>query len=380
MATGRIVDLWHRKDRTRTTRYGTGKRWQAVWTDNTGKETKRSFDYKDQAQAWIDTRTIDDALTPGGTKQPILFEDYFELWWEKQAHQRPNSLRTMGSHCKNWIEPTFKGQYLHQIEQAQVQRAVYEWQEKNALSTTKLMYRYTSQIFGEAVHDKYLKESPCKRIKFMQEELAENLPEFTLSPEVFAQFCDLAKPLFKTAALIAAATGLRPKELIGLTVKDIDFPRSIIKLTMQDASPNVSTVRRGPLKTKYSRRNISFGPMVRGLLKALCANPGDDGRLFHIERTPALYWRFESEWSRVRDLLPEIGPGWHQLRHFHASQLISGGMSPVAVAARLGHKDATITLQKYAHLWHEDAGSMAKIGDSVVALGRSTATETPQVA
>lgn len=380
MATGRIVDLWHRKDRTRTSRYGTGKRWQAVWTDNTSKETKRSFDYKDKAQAWIDNQTTEHTLTPGGLKEPILFEDYFKLWWKKQAHQRPNSLRTMGSHCKNWIEPSFKGHYLHQIEQAQVQRTVYEWQAKNALSTTKLMYRYTSQIFGEAVHDKYLRESPCKRVKFIQEEEPEDLPEFTLSSEIFKKFCDLAKPLFKIAAQIAAATGLRPNELIGLTVKDIDFPRSLIKLTMQDASPNVNTVRRGPLKTKYSRRSISFGPEVRDLLKILCASPGAEGRLFHVDGTPALYWRFESEWSRVRDLLPEIGSGWHQLRHFHASLLISGGMSPVAVAARLGHKDATITLQKYAHLWHEDAGSMARIGDSVVALGRSTATETPQVA
>lgn len=380
MATGRIVDLWHRKDRTRTSRYGTGKRWQAVWTDNTGKETKRSFDYKDRAQAWIDNQTTEHTLTPGGLKEPILFEDYFKLWWEKQAHQRPNSLRTMGSHCKNWIEPSFKGHYLHQIEQAQVQRAVYEWQAKNALSTTKLMYRYTSQIFGEAVHDKYLRESPCKRVKFIQEEEPEDLPEFTLSSEIFKKFCELVKPFFKTPVIIAAATGLRPNELIGLVAKDIDFPRSTIKLTMQDTSPNVSKVRRGPLKTKYSRRNISFGPEVRDLLKTLCASPGADGRLFHIDGTPALYWRFETEWSRVRELLPEIGSGWHQLRHFHASLLISGGMSPVAVAARLGHKDATITLQKYAHLWHEDAGSMARIGDSVVALGRSTATEAPQVA
>lgn len=336
MATGRINDLWHRKDRTRTTRYGTGKRWQAVWTDHTGKETKRSFEYKDAAQAWIDGQTVDHIVTPGGTKEPILFEDYFKLWWDKQAHQRPNSLRTMGSHCKNWIEPTFKGHYLHQIEQAQVQRAVYDWQKSNALSTTKLMYRYTSQIFSEAVHDKYLRESPCKRVKFLQDTDEDDLPEFTLSPEVFTQFYSLLKPTFQPPALLASATGMRPKELIGLTAKDVDFPRSMIRLTMQDASPNVNTLRRGPLKTKYSRRNIGFGPVVRDVLKGLCASPGEEGRLFHIDGTPALYWRFETEWSRVREILPEIGSGWHQLRHFHASQLISGGMSPVAVAARLG--------------------------------------------
>lgn len=40
MATGRITDLWHRKDRTRTTRYGKGKRWQAVWTNGQGQRRR----------------------------------------------------------------------------------------------------------------------------------------------------------------------------------------------------------------------------------------------------------------------------------------------------------------------------------------------------
>lgn len=48
----RVVDLWHRKDRTRTPRYGTGLRWRAVRTDGRGGEESRSFATKDAAQAW----------------------------------------------------------------------------------------------------------------------------------------------------------------------------------------------------------------------------------------------------------------------------------------------------------------------------------------
>lgn len=42
---------------------------------------------------------------------------------------------------------------------------------------------------------------------------------------------------------------------------------------------------------------------------------------------------------------------FHQLRHTYASLLIEAGESPTVVAARLGHKNATETLQTYSHLW-----------------------------
>lgn len=43
---------------------------------------------------------------------------------------------------------------------------------------------------------------------------------------------------------------------------------------------------------------------------------------------------------------------FHQLRHTCASLLVDAGESvTVVVAARLGHKNATETLQTYSHLW-----------------------------
>lgn len=51
MGTGRINDTWHKKDKSQTARYGVGKRWQAVWSDGKGGETKRSFQTKDAAKS-----------------------------------------------------------------------------------------------------------------------------------------------------------------------------------------------------------------------------------------------------------------------------------------------------------------------------------------
>ncbi|MHA7296890.1 tyrosine-type recombinase/integrase [Pseudarthrobacter raffinosi] len=79
-------------------------------------------------------------------------------------------------------------------------------------------------------------------------------------------------------------------------------------------------------------------------------------------------------WQTARKVLPGIGDGWHQLRHHHASLLIAAGLSPVAMAHRLGHKDATETLQTYAHLWPNDDERMAAASDGLLVLPE---VETP---
>lgn len=69
------------------------------------------------------------------------------------------------------------------------------------------------------------------------------------------------------------------------------------------------------------------------------------------------------------------------LRHHHASLLIAGGASPVAVAHRLGHKDATETLQTYAHLWATDDDRLVEMSDGLVRVDHhqiTTATTTPR--
>jgi integrase len=73
-------------------------------------------------------------------------------------------------------------------------------------------------------------------------------------------------------------------------------------------------------------------------------------------------------WQDARERVPGIGDGWHQLRHHHASLLIAAGLSPVAVAHRLGHKDATETLRTYGHLWADDDDRMVSASDGLLVL------------
>jgi integrase len=56
----------------------------------------------------------------------------------------------------------------------------------------------------------------------------------------------------------------------------------------------------------------------------------------------------------------------HDLRHFAASALISGGASVKQVQAFLGHASAVITLRTYAHLFPGDEDRTRTVLDAAL--------------
>lgn len=58
-------------------------------------------------------------------------------------------------------------------------------------------------------------------------------------------------------------------------------------------------------------------------------------------------------WTKV-NTTAKLDVDTHQLRHFYASALISGGASVKVIQPRLGHASAVITLDTYRHLWPDD--------------------------
>ena len=50
----------------------------------------------------------------------------------------------------------------------------------------------------------------------------------------------------------------------------------------------------------------------------------------------------------------------HDFRHSHASNLIADGVNIVAVSKRLGHKDISITLNTYNHLFEKNNEELIK--------------------
>jgi len=72
-------------------------------------------------------------------------------------------------------------------------------------------------------------------------------------------------------------------------------------------------------------------------------------------------------WKAAWKAAAPAGVTTHDLRHFYASALISGGASVNQVQSVLGHSSAAITLKVYSHLWPGDEDRTRSIIDATFA-------------
>lgn len=352
--------------KVRTDRYGQGSRWRAVWTEPNGTRRRRSYPSKDLAQAHLDQVAV--AQMTGAYISPdrgrITVRTMAEAWFAEQIHQRATSTQAIRIRLDRTLLPSLGGHELATVDRSTVQRAVTAWSKTLAPSTVRVAYVYLAGIFTLAVDERRIPTSPCRSI---------NLPPVTREPVIpmtTTQVQALTDALwvpYRKMAVLAVASGMRGGELRGLTWDRIT-PKAdgaMIRVDRQLTGNSSTRPTWGPPKTKTSVRVISIGPQTLEALgergEGLVLTGGNGGAITRGAASTA--WR-----AAAGPLGFPTGSGWHDLRHFHASLLIAGGASPVAVAHRLGHKDATETLKTYAHLWADDDERMRDATDGLVRL------------
>ncbi|OJX98424.1 MAG: hypothetical protein BGO96_04490 [Micrococcales bacterium 73-15] len=382
-----VEDRWtipnpNGRGRIKGPRYGRGSRWLAVWHERSGARRKKAFETKDAATAHLEKvgheQRAGTYVSPSA--QRVTFREVAERWFAAQLQLREGSREQMRARLDVTILPTLGGLRWDQVDRTVIQNAVVEWSSQWAASTTRTAYTVTAAICRLAVAERRVFATPCEEITLP------SLPDDLIVPLTVAQvqaLTDASVPWMRPMFVLAAASGLRSAELRGLTWDRITRTADgggVVRVDRQllKRSPTRHP-EWGPPKTRHSVRNVSVGPAT---MEAL----GDprEGLVFRTKLGTAVsaeqagvVWR--SAAAKVDGVRPRSG--WHELRHFHASMLIAGGSSPVAVAHRLGHKDATETLRTYSHLWPDDDARMRDAADGVITVGGSVGaarSNTPQ--
>ncbi|NIH70525.1 tyrosine-type recombinase/integrase [Auritidibacter ignavus] len=248
---------------------------------------------------------------------------------------------------------------MDDITRADIQAMVLDWAETLAPSTMQTYLRHLSSIFNTALDDEVIRRSPTSRVRLPR--ARERGDAEFLTTETVERVRDFfGDTIWADAVTVAAGTGLRPSEWAGVTVDRVDVKARTIRVDRQLEASRGARVHR-PLKTVASRRTVDYGGRVVDVMERLVGCANHQGLIFHDDGRMLIESARLSAWHRMRSVVPEAGPGWHQLRHFHASFLLSRGASVVAVARRLGHKDATETLRTYAHVMPSDGVALASI-------------------
>ena len=376
---------------TKTGKARTSVRYQARYRDADDKEHAKLFIYKRDAQKWLDEQAASimrgEWVDPANSK--VTFAAYAAKWERIQVASE-GTKRIVDNAIRVHILPVLGDRRLGTIRRSDVQAFVKLLEAKEmrpasegraprtmAPRNVRNIYEVLARILNDAADDRLIVVSPCKRISLPKDHDDEvTVPGVEVIETVRAKLSNLG-PDGSTARwdaipVVLAGSGLRIGELLGLRVSDVDFLRRTIRVERQRLQSNELS----PLKTKSSRRVVPVGQVVIDALAAhLKEFPPAPDALFTDESGRALTYR---RWKRLMHDASEaagVDMTSHDLRHFAASALISGGASVKQVQAFLGHASAVITLRTYAHLFPGDEDRTRNLLDAALSpLADSTRT------
>ncbi len=181
----------------------------------------------------------------------------------------------------------------------------------------------------------------------------------------------------------AVTTGLRRGEVLAQRWSDIDFEANTL-LVAQSLEETKTKGLRFKIPKGKKRRVITMSPVLAEALKihreeqkSKCkllgiqyrndldlVNPLPDGSPWPPDRFTDAYVAFSKRVGLK-------GVRFHDLRHSNASQLLRQGISVKVVSARLGHSNATVTLNTYAHVLAGDDEHAASVMEKRLRMAMS---------
>jgi integrase len=169
----------------------------------------------------------------------------------------------------------------------------------------------------------------------------------------------VADDRLSAAYFLAATTGMRRGEVLGLRWRDLDLDAGRLGISQTLITVDYE-MRFSTPKTDRGRRSVALDPMTVTALRAhrtrqleerLAAScyqdidlvfAREDGAPFHPDRFSDLFDQYVRKAGLPRIRL-------HDLRHTHATLALSAGVHPKVVSERLGHSSVSITLDVYSH-------------------------------
>lgn len=182
--------------------------------------------------------------------------------------------------------------------------------------------------------------------------------------------------------LFCLYTGLRIGELLALTWQDIDLKKGVftVSKTCMDSWHDGQYVKIIlPPKTSSSNRVIPLPKQLLPRIKEL--KKGQKGEYFIVGqgRYGAQIRSYQKTFGRMLNKLELPHRGFHSLRHTFATRALECGMDVKTLAEILGHKNPTVTLNRYAHsLMEHKACMMNKVGKLLMTACAPRANENEQ--
>lgn len=357
-------------------------KWRARWREFPGgpQRTKQFTRKVDADRFLVDVqhRLMTGAYVPPSAGQ-MTVADYAAEWTARRsATWRPATRDRIERELRIHIIPQLGVRPLASLRRAhleewaaglrrQPRRARPGRPQLLAPSSVEAVFGTLAGMLAAAVDDERIARNPAKDAKLPAVEVAPVVP---MTADEVRQLVGHSPEHIRAAVLLAAGTGLRQGEAFGLTVDRVDFLRREMRIDRQLWTPRSGPAVLAPPKSKNSYRAVALSPLVTDALAAHHAafGPAQDGLLFHFEGRPIVRAMVGKHIRGATARAGLTGRTWHDLRHHHASVLLSEGISAALVAERLGHNVATL-LRTYAHVIRKDEDRVRSIVDAALGGG-----------
>jgi len=152
---------------------------------------------------------------------------------------------------------------------------------------------------------------------------------------------------------LLAGTGLRIGEALGLRWRDVNLREGVVRIVQQQVEDGGDVLFRD-VKTATSRRTVALPSAVRAALRrhkaSLKVTPHGERLVFTGERggAPRRSNILRRHWHPLFERAKLPPAGFHVLRHTFASHALGAGVDARTVADQLGHRDPSVTWDRYA--------------------------------
>ena len=156
--------------------------------------------------------------------------------------------------------------------------------------------------------------------------------------------------------LLALYTGLRRSEICGLFWSVLNLEESSLRVLRTIVSIRGEPDHLDEPKSQRSRRVVAFGEEIAELLKDRRAVLGEHGSLERSQvcarqdGSTILPDALSRKFSAIMKACKIRGVRFHDLRHTHATVLLTSGVPVHVVSARLGHASIQTTVDTYGHV------------------------------
>lgn len=276
------------------------------------------------------------------------------------------------------IYPVIGDTLLVEVTSAMISKLLLDFRKNHSYGSAVKVYNVLNGLFEMALFDDSIPVSPMNKVKRPKQKKDEKAvteadKAFTAQELNYVLSCVANEPIKWQAFLyLAADTGCRRGELVGMQWSDIDWKKKAVTIKhniqyskakgVYDVTPKGGCFRVVDLgddtievlrkyKAELTKPDEDNETVVdineyrkkkeADLPKWIFTVDGSDQPMFPT--SPTRYFKTFGETYNVPGFHP------HMLRHTSASLSLTNGGDVKSIADRLGHKDASVTLRMYAH-------------------------------